>query len=147
MNPNRLDTDLRIRRLVNEKLGALEELLAVMKDWSVHANREDEEALLENLSKRDAIIERIVLADKALDWLRADQGAFLEVRRDETELFGGIIRQIEALNNEDIRQVRERMDFYISETKRIRRGKSGISAYMRNGMVIPKKRYEIDIKG
>jgi hypothetical protein len=69
-------------------------------------------------------------------------------RAEESELgrkTADIIRQIQLIMLRDINQVKMNMDFYLNETKKLRKQKRGLTAYRINDQSPQKQR--LDLRG
>ena len=133
--------------LLNRKLNAIQELLRTVKDWDESADYEKEAEFSDNLDKRQKIIDEASLIERELDGIMQRKppagSEDLPQGPEQIRKTNEMLRQIQTIMSRDIEQVESKMAFYSQEAARLKEGKNGITAYMKNGMPARKERYDL----
>ena len=132
--------------LPEKKFLAVRELLKIISDWQDAGDYEDTAALSAHLEKCRKAIEKLILIEGELGKTGRDPSA--PVLFADPERIGEadeMLRQAKLLMNVDKERIKKIMAFYQKEAARLRSGKSGLTAYMKNGM--PAHRERVDLRG
>ena len=142
-----LEIDADVIRLNKVKYQVISELLNIMKDWEKTPDYENEAAFTANLEKRQKLIDKADLINKELATI-AHQKDYIKPKHtyEQLELVRKseeMIRQIQEIHNRDIQRAESYMDQYLGLAKKIRQGKNGLAAYMKNGLPVRSKQFDL----
>ena len=128
--------------LLAQKYKAAKALLTFLKVWESAPEYDDKAAFSANMDKRQKLLDELVLLDRKLSGLsirkdRTPEASELKRKTDE------ILTQIQLAMTNDIKQVENNMNLYLSHAKKLRDGKSGLMAYKINGSDTHRQRYNL----
>lgn len=140
MNGVMHESELFVSVLLSRRLSALKKLLFIVSAWNESANYENESAFFENLSRRQEIMDEIVLIDRELRMSRREDISVEELSQDDEKLIEraqDVLKQIELMHKKNIRQLDKYMDFCAREAKRLSQAKNNLGAYMKSSEPAP----------
>jgi hypothetical protein len=139
-----VESELFVSVLLSRRLSALKKLLIVISAWNESADYDNESAFFENLSKRQEIMDEIILIDRELRTAQVGEKLSEGLSADDRQLSARaeeVLRQIELMHNKNISQLNEYMDFCLREAKRLSLAKNTLGAYRRSSEPVMQERY------